>query len=741
MLDNHQATLKASSSSLHRPREYFAGASSLGATQPGENKKRTHMEVSCGQMQHVVKRRHVSDPRRISVNPQDSVYTPLSPKPIRPTRGMELRADETASKGCPAKSDAADEIISYSNVPELTESAVPSLDVTSPQSMSLPSPSASPVTTNIREQHDSRSRFYKPSESTKMRKTDVQLDTPSSQYSQAGTILELPAVLDTFDDLPQNVQSYLMYHLLKRCNKTTLQVVAGIVNPALKRDFLDLLPYELSLLVLSYLDARSLARAAQVSKRWHQIVDDDEYTWKNRLELDQYHIEDGEFERAIEEHWSSDGSPKARRLCTYMDANTGRTALGIPPHLVKNHFEEMVNGGLKQPLVGQHLYRAIYKRHHLTYHAWMNPKQEPRHISFESHGRHVVTCLHLDEDKIITGSEDANINIFDATTGLLRMSLEGHEGGVWALQYIGEILVSGSTDRTVRIWNMLTGQCLQIFEGHTSTVRCLQIVPAISGSGEDPSNLIITGSRDSTLRVWQLPEYGDLTMVTVRSPDSSLSEEHNPYFVRALLGHTQSVRAIAAHGDTLVSGSYDFSVRIWQISSGKCLWNLRGHTQKVYSVVLDTKQNRCVSGSMDCKVKIWDLDTGSCIHTLEGHTSLVGLLSLSHDRLVSAAADFTLRVWNPKSGVCIQTLAAHTGAITCFQHDGDKVISGSDGTLKLWDLKTGKFVRDLLTGLTSVWQVRFDDRRCVAAVQRNGLTFIEILDFGTEGKNATIISS
>jgi F-box and WD-40 domain protein CDC4 len=48
----------------------------------------------------------------------------------------------------------------------------------------------------------------------------------------------------------------------------------------------------------------------------------------------------------------------------------------------------------------------------------------------------------------------------------------------------------------------------------------------------------------------------------------------------------------------------------------------------------------------------------------------------------------------------------------------------------LWNIKTGECIKDLLSDLSGVWQVRFDDRRCVAAVQRDGLTYVEILDYG-----------
>jgi F-box and WD-40 domain protein CDC4 len=48
----------------------------------------------------------------------------------------------------------------------------------------------------------------------------------------------------------------------------------------------------------------------------------------------------------------------------------------------------------------------------------------------------------------------------------------------------------------------------------------------------------------------------------------------------------------------------------------------------------------------------------------------------------------------------------------------------------MWNVTNGHFVKDLLTDLSGVWQVKFDGRRCVAAVQRNSITYIEVLDFG-----------
>jgi len=226
----------------------------------------------------------------------------------------------------------------------------------------------------------------------------------------------------------------------------------------------------------------------------------------------------------------------------------------------------------------------------------------------------------------------------------------------------------------------------------------------------------------------------------------------NPYHKFHLKGHEHAVRDLAARGRTLVSGSYDTHVRIWDIITGECKWIFTGHTDKclfflaplnpavvltphphpVYSVVLDPTRNIACSSSEDGTVRIWDLNTGTERFVLTEHTSLVGLLSLSASHLVSASADSTLCIWDPDTGEMKHKLAAHTDSIICFQHDESKVLSGSGGTLKMWDLSNGSVVRDLLTGIVGVWEVVFDGRWCAAASYQQGSTVMDVWDFGTE---------
>ena len=601
------------------------------------------------------------------------------------------------------------------------------------------------------------------------------------------SLMSIPHMIDDFESMPEDVKKYVIHHLLRRCSKPVLHFVSATVNPALKCDFLRYLPPELCEPIIAQLDMKSLCAAAQVSKKWRQQIDMSEKVWRRLFYEHGYTLQEGELNRAIREGWgwqtisdlghaekdlsllpgetgdrldSASPTQKGASTGTVRNKKKGKSKSKAVVKIARKRKygsssdgpeidEDLLLGvtsavdgpfaaakaaaaAISLPRSDLHLWKSIFMRHHLIRQTWMQDRVAPRHIAFRAHEEHVVTCLQFDSDKILTGSDDANINVYDTQTGALRAKLEGHEGGVWALQYEGNVLVSGSTDRAVRVWDIERGICTHTFQGHTSTVRCLQILlPTLVGTGLDgrpitmpKQPLIITGSRDSHLRVWKLPKPGDAHLHQAGPAQDESTESR--YFVRTLTGHHHSVRAIAAHADTLVSGSYDCTVRVWKISTGETLHRLQGHSQKVYSVVLDSKRNRCISGSMDNVVKVWSLETGICLFNLEGHQSLVGLLDLQQDRLVSAAADSTLRIWDPENGHCKSTLTAHTGAITCFQHDGQKVISGSDRTLKMWNVETGDFVRDLLTDLSGVWQVKFNERRCVAAVQRNSMTFIEV---------------
>ncbi|CAK4363830.1 unnamed protein product [Aphanomyces euteiches] len=79
-------------------------------------------------------------------------------------------------------------------------------------------------------------------------------------------------------------------------------------------------------------------------------------------------------------------------------------------------------------------------------------------------------------------------------------------------------------------------------------------------------------------------------------------------------GHGGPVWALRIHGNTLISGSYDKTVKLWSLQSAQCVGTLRAHTGWVSS--LDACGSRIASGSWDSTVHIWNADNGDLVTTL-----------------------------------------------------------------------------------------------------------------------------
>lgn len=567
------------------------------------------------------------------------------------------------------------------------------------QQLPLPSPSASPIQLDHENDEDGSSETPR----GVGRRLNLEM-IENHMATVPGTQAELINTIDQLSQFltPQN-QNHLIFRLLQKTHRSSLSTFNGLLNDSLKRDLIGNLPVEISMKVLSYLDAETLLSISKVCKKWFKLINNTAL-WTDLLKRDKLITED-----AVIKYELNEPKDMIDQWCT------------LPGE---------INSA-----------QVLYKKRRMIVNRWLDPKYKPKRISVKGHGNKVVTCLQHDEEKIVTGVDDKYILIYSTQTGQLMKVLEGHDGGVWAMKYYGNTLVTGSTDRSVRIWNMATGKCTHVFRGHTSTIRCLDIItPSVIGKdahGEDivfPEHpLLITGSRDHNIHVWRLPILQEDAVDEVTF-DSGESE--NPYLIAVLTGHTQSVRSLSGYGNIIISGSYDSTVRVWDLlDNGRCKHILQGHQDRVYSTAIDFNKKVCFSGSMDSTINIWNFETGEFLKVLEGHSSLVGLLALVDGVLVSAAADASLRIWDPVTGELRSKLRGHAAAITCFEHDGLKVVSGSEKMLKLWDAQRGEFARNLLDDVTGgIWQVRIDYKRCVAAVQRvnsadEGETFIEILDF------------
>ncbi len=177
-----------------------------------------------------------------------------------------------------------------------------------------------------------------------------------------------------------------------------------------------------------------------------------------------------------------------------------------------------------------------------------------------------------------------------------------------------------------------------------------------------------------------------------------------------LHGHTDDVWAVAfsPDGEWLVSGSWDRTVRLWDLSParhtgtgrGRLLHTLHGHTKGVVSVAFSADGRTLASGGYDHTIRLWDALTGLCLHVLEQHREWVWGVAFSPDGglLASASGDGTIRLWQVKTGEVLAILEGHTDQVwsVAFSPDGRWLASGSnDQTVRVWDLRTRQTVQHL----------------------------------------------
>lgn len=291
-------------------------------------------------------------------------------------------------------------------------------------------------------------------------------------------------------------------------------------------------------------------------------------------------------------------------------------------------------------------------------------------LSLKGHEEAISCVTVLPDGRVISGSYDNTLRVWDAASGRCLRTLEGHTGGVICMAVLPDgRVVSGSRDSTLLVWDTATGECLKTLKGHTGAVYCVSVLP---------DGRVVSGSFDTTLRVW----------------DSAAGK-----CLQTLKEHMRTVNCVAALPDgRVVSGSDENVLRIWDANTGECLQTLAGHMDGI-TCVAAFRDGRVVSGSKDKTLRVWDAETGSCQQVLSGHTGDVYSVAVLPDqrRVISASRDGTVGVWDAVSGDCLQILGKQQHNITCVAvlTENQAVTGSNDGAFRVWDTETGQCVQTL----------------------------------------------
>ncbi|MEJ1273077.1 F-box and WD-40 domain protein 10 [Cricetulus griseus] len=160
-------------------------------------------------------------------------------------------------------------------------------------------------------------------------------------------------------------------------------------------------------------------------------------------------------------------------------------------------------------------------------------------------------------------------------------------------------------------------------------------------------------------------------------------------------GHAGSIRAlyVSEEENILFSGSYDLSIRYWDMTTGSCIRIFYGHQGTI--TCLDLYKNRLASGARDGQVKEWDIETGKCLKTFK-HKDAVLAVKISETYIVSSCERGIVRVWHAVTAQLLKTLMGHEGAVKClFFNQWHLVSGGADGLVMAWSM-VGKYERCLM---------------------------------------------
>lgn len=206
-----------------------------------------------------------------------------------------------------------------------------------------------------------------------------------------------------------------------------------------------------------------------------------------------------------------------------------------------------------------------------------------------------------------------------------------------------------------------------------------------------------SGSYDRTLRLWNVRD---------NQPFETLSKH---------FGSISGINAIAVHpnGNTFATACIDKSIKLWNFRSGEPVRNLEGHEGQVYSVAYSPDGKTLISASGDKTIKLWNWRKGVLLETFEGHQDKVVSVMFHPDgkKFASASFDKTIKIWDISAGTEILTINGHAAPVNAiaFSPDGKLIASGSqDQTVKIWDANTGKLVLTLSGHTGSVLAVAFN---------------------------------